>query len=98
MNLSYMSAVNAEFVVRFVVLTAACTLPCGILRCVALLYIGIRLCTVYLLRSSGVYSLLFTVSRRGELIVGHTLISLDTGDDTQSDNADVVYHGDCKST
>ena len=93
-----MSAVNTEFVVRFVVLTAACTLPCGILRCVALLYIGIRLCTVYLLCSCGVYSLLFAVSRRGKLIVAHTLVSLDTGDDTQSDNAAVVYHGYCKDT
>lgn len=97
MNLSYMSAVNTEFVVRFVVLTTACTLPCGIFGCKALLIICGRLCVVYLLCSCGVYSLLFAVSRRGELIVAHTLVSFDTGDDTQSDNAAVVYHGYCKT-
>ena len=70
----------------------------GIFGCKALLNICGRLCVVYLLCSCGVYSLLFAVSRRGELIVAHTLVSLDTGDDTQSDNAAVVYHGYCKDT
>ena len=93
-----MSAVNAEFVVRFVELTTAIALPCSILGCKALLNICSGLCVVYLLCSCGVYSLLFAVSRRCKLIVGHTLVSLDTGDDTQSDNAAVVYHGYCKDT
>ena len=77
-------------------LAAAFALPCGVFGRKALLNVCGRLCAVYLLCPCGVYSLLFAVSRGGELIVAHTLVSLDTGDDTQSDNAAVVYHGDCE--